>query len=120
VYPHRRRATVVAPQAEAQAPPPRGLQQPRSDSEEQFSELQVNRTLPYLDDVKTAFTNQPHLYREFLDIIKAFSGTEMDTPPPLIARMSYLFPTILVCFCTQNLLEGANDLYSQCEIESSG
>jgi hypothetical protein len=87
-YPHRRRAVVVVPQTEAKAAP--RLQQPRFDLEEQLSEVQVNRALAYLDDVKTAFRNQPHVYREFLDIMKAFSGTEMDTPP-LIARMSYLF-----------------------------
>jgi hypothetical protein len=85
--PHRRLA-VVAAQIEPKAPP--RLQQLRSDFEEQLSELQVNRALTYLDDVKAAFRNQPHVYREFLDIMKAFSGTEMDTQP-LIARMSYLF-----------------------------
>jgi hypothetical protein len=86
--PHRRRAVAVMPQTESKALPQ--PQQPRSDREEQLSELQVNRALTYLDDVKTAFRNQPHVYHEFLDIMTAFSGTEKDTPP-LMARMKYLF-----------------------------
>lgn len=37
-------------------------------------ELKVEDALQYLDQVKYAFADQPHIYNEFLDIMKNFKA----------------------------------------------
>ncbi|ORY19531.1 paired amphipathic helix, partial [Clohesyomyces aquaticus] len=44
----------------------------------------------YLDDVKFTFTDRPHVYQQFLDIMKDFKNGEIDTPR-VIERVVKLF-----------------------------
>ena len=44
----------------------------------------------YLDQVKMEFSDRPHIYNEFLDIIKTFKSQQIDTPG-VIQRVSALF-----------------------------
>lgn len=53
-------------------------------------ELKVEDALLYLDQVKVEFGDQPHIYNEFLEIMKTFKTQEIDTPG-VIARVSNLF-----------------------------
>ncbi|KAL7510268.1 hypothetical protein ACHAXN_007213 [Cyclotella atomus] len=53
-------------------------------------ELRVEDALMYLDQVKMEFGNQPHIYNEFLDIMKTFKSQQIDTPG-VIQRVSALF-----------------------------
>lgn len=46
--------------------------------------------LLYLDQVKCEFGDQPHIYNEFLDIMKTFKTQQIDTPG-VIRRVSNLF-----------------------------
>ena len=41
---------------------------------QQFTRLKVEDALSYLDQVKLQFGNQPHVYNEFLDIMKEFKS----------------------------------------------
>jgi paired amphipathic helix protein Sin3a len=52
--------------------------------------LRVEDALLYLDDVKREFRGRPHVYNEFLGIMKNFKSQEVDTPG-VIARVSKLF-----------------------------
>lgn len=53
-------------------------------------ELKVEDALIYLDQVKCEFGDQPHIYNEFLDIMKTFKTQQIDTPG-VIRRVSNLF-----------------------------
>jgi len=53
-------------------------------------ELKVEDALYYLDTVKQEFGDRPHIYNEFLDIMKKFKSQEIDTPG-VIRRVSTLF-----------------------------
>ena len=46
--------------------------------------------LLYLDQVKMEFGDRPHIYNEFLDIMKTFKTSQIDTPG-VIQRVSSLF-----------------------------
>jgi histone deacetylase complex regulatory component SIN3 len=53
-------------------------------------ELRVEDALLYLDQVKVEFGDRPHIYNEFLDIMKTFKTHQIDTPG-VIRRVSNLF-----------------------------
>lgn len=53
-------------------------------------ELRVEDALLYLDQVKLEFGDRPHIYNEFLDIMKTFKTQQIDTPG-VIRRVSNLF-----------------------------
>ena len=53
-------------------------------------ELRVEDALLYLDQVKVEFGDRPHIYNEFLDIMKTFKTQQLDTPG-VIRRVSNLF-----------------------------
>ena len=53
-------------------------------------ELRVEDALMYLDQVKMEFGDRPHIYNEFLDIMKTFKSQQIDTPG-VIRRVSNLF-----------------------------
>jgi paired amphipathic helix protein Sin3a len=53
-------------------------------------ELRVEDALLYLDQVKVEFGDRPHIYNEFLDIMKTFKTQQIDTPG-VIRRVSNLF-----------------------------
>ena len=53
-------------------------------------ELKVEDALSYLDEVKAQFEHQPHVYNQFLDIMKDFKAMVIDTPG-VIQRVSALF-----------------------------
>ena len=53
-------------------------------------ELRVEDALLYLDQVKVEFGDRPHIYNEFLDIMKTFKTQQIDTPG-VIQRVSNLF-----------------------------
>mmetsp|Transcript_16739 Transcript_16739/g.23631 ORF Transcript_16739/g.23631 Transcript_16739/m.23631 type:complete len:1356 (-) Transcript_16739:98-4165(-) len=53
-------------------------------------ELRVEDALLYLDQVKMEFGDRPHIYNEFLDIMKTFKTQQIDTPG-VIRRVSSLF-----------------------------
>lgn len=53
-------------------------------------ELRVEDALLYLDQVKMEFGDRPHIYNEFLDIMKTFKTQQLDTPG-VIRRVSSLF-----------------------------
>jgi len=50
----------------------------------------VEDALLYLDQVKMEFGDRPHIYNEFLDIMKTFKTQQIDTPG-VIRRVSNLF-----------------------------
>jgi paired amphipathic helix protein Sin3a len=65
-------------------------------------ELKVEDALLYLDQVKVEFGDQPHIYNEFLDIMKTFKTQQIDTPG-VIRRVSNLFqgnPRLVLGFNT--------------------
>ena len=45
-----------------------------ASQQQQFTRLKVEDALSYLDQVKLQFGNQPHVYNEFLDIMKEFKS----------------------------------------------
>mmetsp|Transcript_54447 Transcript_54447/g.157450 ORF Transcript_54447/g.157450 Transcript_54447/m.157450 type:complete len:1191 (-) Transcript_54447:32-3604(-) len=53
-------------------------------------ELRVEDALLYLDQVKVEFGDRPHIYNEFLEIMKTFKTHQIDTPG-VIRRVSNLF-----------------------------
>ena len=53
-------------------------------------QLKVEDALAYLDQVKMAFAGQPHVYNQFLDIMKEFKAQAIDTPG-VISRVLQLF-----------------------------
>lgn len=55
-----------------------------------MKELKVEDALLYLDQVKMEFGDRPHIYNEFLDIMKTFKTQQIDTPG-VIRRVSNLF-----------------------------
>ncbi|KAL7565064.1 hypothetical protein ACA910_005076 [Epithemia clementina (nom. ined.)] len=55
-----------------------------------MKELRVEDALLYLDQVKVEFGDRPHIYNEFLDIMKTFKTQQIDTPG-VIRRVSNLF-----------------------------
>ena len=55
-----------------------------------MKDLRVEDALLYLDQVKMEFGNRPHIYNEFLDIMKNFKSQTIDTPG-VIRRVSELF-----------------------------
>uniref|UniRef100_A0A672PUS4 Paired amphipathic helix protein Sin3a n=1 Tax=Sinocyclocheilus grahami TaxID=75366 RepID=A0A672PUS4_SINGR len=62
----------------------------------------VEDALSYLDQVKLQFGNQPHVYNDFLDIMKEFKSQCIDTPG-VISRVSQLFkghPDLIMGFNT--------------------
>ena len=52
--------------------------------------LRVEDALMYLDQVKMEFGDHPHIYNEFLDIMKTFNSQAIDTPG-VIRRIVTLF-----------------------------
>eukprot|EP00794_Sanderia_malayensis_P006513 gene6513-7257_t len=70
--------------------------------QQHFQRLKVEDALSYLDQVKLQFGSQPHVYNEFLDIMKEFKSQTIDTPG-VISRVSTLFkghPDLIVGFNT--------------------
>ncbi|XP_022658802.1 paired amphipathic helix protein Sin3a-like [Varroa jacobsoni] len=68
----------------------------------QCQRLKVEDALSYLDLVKYKFGSQPHVYNDFLDIMKEFKSQSIDTPG-VIQRVSNLFrghPELIVGFNT--------------------
>ncbi|XP_023243913.1 paired amphipathic helix protein Sin3a-like [Centruroides sculpturatus] len=64
--------------------------------------LKVEDALTYLDQVKLSFGTQPHIYNEFLDVMKEFKTQSIDTSG-VIHRVSNLFkdhPELIVGFNT--------------------
>ena len=53
-------------------------------------ELRVEDALLYLDQVKMEFGDRPHIYNEFLDIMKTFKTQQLDMPG-VICHVSSLF-----------------------------
>eukprot|EP01036_Dinobryon_divergens_P031604 gene31604-41036_t len=53
-------------------------------------ELKVEDALLYLDQVKMEFSDKPHIYNEFLDIMKNFKAQSINTPG-VIERVKNLF-----------------------------
>lgn len=53
-------------------------------------ELRVEDALMYLDQVKMEFGDRPHIYNQFLEIMKTFKSQQIDTPG-VIQRVSSLF-----------------------------
>lgn len=61
---------------------------PRKSSS--YKELKVEDALLYLDQVKLEFSDKPHIYNEFLEIMKNFKAQSIDTPG-VIQRVKKLF-----------------------------
>lgn len=61
----------------------------------------LNDALSYLDQVKVEFSGNPHVYNQFLDIMKDFKSQAIDTPG-VIRRVSTLFTG------HPNLIQGFN------------
>ncbi|EME28827.1 paired amphipathic helix protein Sin3a [Galdieria sulphuraria] len=62
--------------------------------------LKVEDALAYLEQVKTQFNDQPHVYNKFLDIMKDFKSQAIDTNG-VMARVSELFrghPNLILGF----------------------
>lgn len=55
-----------------------------------YRQLKVEDALAYLDLVKAEYEMQPHVYNQFLDIMKEFKARSIDTPG-VIDRMLNLF-----------------------------
>jgi len=55
-----------------------------------YRQLKVEDALAYLDQVKMKFEKQPHIYNQFLDIMKEFKAQSIDTPG-VIDRVLQLF-----------------------------
>jgi len=53
-------------------------------------EIKVEDALQYLDQVKVEFGDRPHIYNEFLGIMKDYKSKKIDTPG-VIQRVSSLF-----------------------------
>ena len=53
-------------------------------------ELRVEDALMYLDQVKMEFGDFPHIYNDFLEIMKTYKSQEIDTPV-VIRRVAALF-----------------------------
>ncbi|XP_052453133.1 paired amphipathic helix protein Sin3a [Carassius gibelio] len=73
-----------------------------AQGQQQFQRLKVEDALSYLDQVKLQFGNQPHVYNDFLDIMKEFKSQSIDTPG-VISRVSQLFkghPDLIMGFNT--------------------
>ncbi|XP_053721872.1 paired amphipathic helix protein Sin3a-like [Synchiropus splendidus] len=95
-------AHSIAVQSQGQvhihAPAPMSSAQGQS----QFQRLKVEDALSYLDQVKLQFGHQPHVYNDFLDIMKEFKSQSIDTPG-VISRVSQLFkghPELIMGFNT--------------------
>ena len=56
----------------------------------QFQGRKIEDALAYLNEVESEFYNQPHVYKYFLGIMKAFHKQSIDMPG-LVARISCLF-----------------------------
>ncbi|KAL5257487.1 hypothetical protein ACHWQZ_G012432 [Mnemiopsis leidyi] len=69
-------------------PPTTNTSAPRQEG--QYQRLRVDDALWYLDQVKAQFGDQPHVYNNFLDIMKEFKSQSIDTPG-VITRVSNLF-----------------------------
>jgi len=72
--------------------------QPASSSSNR--KLKVEDALAYLEQVKTQFSDQPHVYNKFLDIMKDFKSQAIDTNG-VMARVSELFrghPNLILGF----------------------
>eukprot|EP00040_Diaphanoeca_grandis_P026119 m.145798 g.145798 ORF g.145798 m.145798 type:complete len:319 (+) comp30455_c0_seq1:246-1202(+) len=71
-------------------------------TQQQQNKLKVEDALSYLDQVRQQFENQPQVYNKFLDIMKEFKSSNIDTPG-VIHRVSQLFeghPDLIVGFNT--------------------
>ena len=72
----------VAPNS--QQPPPAaartGGSGPMGQAGKQTRELKVEDALLYLDQVKVEFADKPHVYNEFLEIMKNFKAQSINTP----------------------------------------
>ena len=55
-----------------------------------YRQLKVEDALLYLDQVKMEFSDKPHIYNEFLDIMKNFKAQSINTPG-VIERVKNLF-----------------------------
>jgi histone deacetylase complex regulatory component SIN3 len=53
---------------------------PSRPSVSPYRQLKVEDALAYLDEVKSEFAGQPHVYNRFLDIMKEFKAQTIDTP----------------------------------------
>ncbi|CAG0891379.1 unnamed protein product, partial [Cyprideis torosa] len=65
-------------------------------------QFQVENVLPYLDQIKYRFWNQPQVYNDVVDIMKEFKSQSIDTPG-VIERVLGLFkghPDLIVGFNT--------------------
>ncbi|KAI8847374.1 hypothetical protein BC829DRAFT_396749, partial [Chytridium lagenaria] len=63
---------------------------PQGPAYDQARPLNVKDALTYLDQVKIQFQDFPHVYNQFLDIMKDFKAQTIDTPG-VIDRVSTLF-----------------------------
>ena len=61
-----------------------------ASSSKQVRELKVEDALLYLDQVKMEFSDKPHIYNEFLEIMKNFKAQSINTPG-VIERVKTLF-----------------------------
>ncbi|KAJ3145353.1 Transcriptional regulatory protein sin3 [Irineochytrium annulatum] len=82
-------AAVAQPIGVAQQAPPQQAAGPVYP-ETSFRPLNVSDALTYLDQVKIQFQDFPHVYNQFLDIMKDFKSQAIDTPG-VIERVSNLF-----------------------------
>ena len=62
------------------APPSRSGSMGGSQVGKQTRELKVEDALLYLDQVKVEFADKPHVYNEFLEIMKNFKAQSINTP----------------------------------------
>ncbi|KAL1716696.1 hypothetical protein EV715DRAFT_254802 [Schizophyllum commune] len=77
------------PPPPSRPPPPPSLENPPPHPSGERS-LNVTDALSYLDNVKQQFSDQPDVYNKFLDIMKEFKSSLIDTPG-VIKRVSQLF-----------------------------
>ena len=62
------------------APPSRSGSMGGSQVGKQTRELKVEDALLYLDQVKVEFADKPHVYNEFIQLMKKFKAQSIDTP----------------------------------------
>jgi len=72
------------------APPSRSGSMGGSQVGKQTRELKVEDALLYLDQVKVEFADKPHVYNEFIQLMKKFKAQSIDTPG-VIERVKSLF-----------------------------
>ena len=82
--------TPPAPSAAARAGGGGGSTASMSQAGKQTRELKVEDALLYLDQVKVEFADKPHVYNEFLEIMKNFKAQSINTPGKIYKSMYLL------------------------------